>query len=137
MSKLDSKGLDSLRTNFLKIQLFNLEQKLKLNAKNRVNEIKEILEFIEELEKRIKKKNTPKDNLINSLNKYRYNLLEIQKSETDLFNFIDYIYKFGRYNQGVFIATAPNSKELIEKFKETLKEKPKPKIIKKTRIKKS
>lgn len=93
----------SLRRNFLKIAIFNLEQKLKLRATERIKEIDLFIKDLEQMEIRLKETDfTDKEKVLFNLKKYKISLLLIRNNEVDLYNYIDYFYKFGNPQVAVF-----------------------------------
>lgn len=104
----------SLRKNFLKTQIFNFEQNLKSAASDHVGNIDRSLEEIRTIERRLKELPdfTDKENVRFNLQKYRLILMTIRNNQVDLFNYIDYYYKFGSSPVAEFIS---NEKPLKKK----------------------
>lgn len=103
---------DSLKRNFLKISIFNLEQKIKANALRRANEIDSLNIDIGVIKKHLDEFEIPnKENIVLNIQKFEASLKVIRDYEVDLFSYIDYYYKFGNVRVADFCLT----KDEVEK----------------------
>lgn len=119
--------------NFLKISIFNLEQKIKQQAEQQVKLLEKELEQVDYLVTKISDRDYPeKDKTYHRLQSYKAYLEVIRVGNVNLFNFIDQYYKFGDQQVAEFCDARQTDKTIKSKpITTTTKKLPKKRITKK------
>lgn len=83
----------STQNNFLKISVFNLEQKIKTEAENQIKFCNDMTKEIVTLITKVSDREYPeKESVLINLEAYRGALKYIKSNNTDLFEFIEHLY---------------------------------------------
>lgn len=118
-------------TNFLKIRIFNLEQKIKSNSMEQIRLIDVFLKEAIEIESGIQDQDLPKKTeILINLQQYKAYLLLVRQQQGELFNYIDYYYKVGNPQIGVFKSEEEANKSILS-LKVRKEEVKKPKSVRK------
>ncbi len=95
---------NALKRNFLKIAIFNLEQRFKTRSKSHIEEIDVALKEIERIEESLKDiEFIDRENVLINMRAYKARLKVLKINEADLYNYIDYYYRHGNPQVAVFI----------------------------------